>query len=342
MKAIILKKFGDVDQFEYRDAPIPDLKSDQVLIKVKAIGVNFGDVLIRQGLHKEAPRPPAIHGSEISGVIEKIGNGLLKNTNFQIGDRVMGFLPEYGGFAEYVVATPELFQKIPDKFDYIEGSAFTVNFMTAHLLTHKLGNVKKNESVLIHSASGGVGTALIQLCKYLGATIYCTASKSKHSKLQELGVKACFEYTDDIKKLLKMSSSESGFDIIFDSLGAGSFRNSYNMLNPFGRLVMFGASSFISGGKFNFFSALKNLLSFPVFFPIRIMNQTKSISGLGLLVLQKTNPHTSGALAEVTKLWADGKIAGPIIDKVFPFEQIREAQKYLESRKNFGKVVLEV
>jgi NADPH:quinone reductase-like Zn-dependent oxidoreductase len=132
-----------------------------------------------------------------------------------------------------------------------------------------------------------------------------------------------------------------GFDIVFDSVGGGDLRKSYRLLAPFGRLGLFGASSFVAHRKFRFFKSLFNLLRFPVFWPLEMMNSTRAVFGLGLLRRPASDPRLRRALAEAARLWREGHLH-PVIDSVYPLERIGDAQRRLEERKNFGKVVLAV
>jgi NADPH:quinone reductase-like Zn-dependent oxidoreductase len=134
---------------------------------------------------------------------------------------------------------------------------------------------------------------------------------------------------------------DKGFDVIFNSSGGASIKQSYSLLGPLGRLCIFGASSFISSAnsKRNLPKALLNLFKFPVFFPLEMMNSSRSVCGFGVLRIPASNQKLQAALREVSQLWADGKVL-PTIDRTFALEQVGEAQTYLEDRKNFGKVVL--
>jgi len=281
---MVLNKFGGVANFAWVERPVPTVAPDQLGIEVKAVGLNFGDILIRQGLHAESPKPPAVHGSEVAGVIVAIGSELSGRTSFNVGDRVAAYLPNYGGYAEYVSCSPDYVTRLHDSRSFVEGAAFPVNFVTAALLVNKIANVTANETVLIHGAGGG-------------------------------------------------------FDVVFDSLGGSSLRKSYAMLGRFGRLCMFGASSFVVSRRQNWLAALINLLSFPVFFPLTLIRDSRSVCGFGILQVGPREPTVAAALKDVVRLWDDGAVH-PVVDRTFPLEQLGQAQDYLQGRKSFGKVVL--
>nr|AEQ20484.1 putative medium chain dehydrogenases/reductase [uncultured bacterium CSL142] len=168
------------------------------------------------------------------------------------------------------------------------------------------------------------------MCRLKQARIFCTSSASKHTRLKQLGADFCFAYSEKFQQT---------FDVVFDSIGGDSFRKSYALLAPFGRLCIYGASSFISSSKQNLIAALVNLLRFPIFFPLSVINSSRSICGFGVLGISTENSKLQGALRDVTRIWAEGNVH-PIIDKSFPLAKIAEAQTYLEERRNFGKVIL--
>lgn len=341
MKSVILKKYGDINNFSIEEQPDLVPESNQISIAVKAVGVNFGDILIRQGFHRESPRPPAVHGSEVSGVVTDIGKDLIGRTAFKIGERVMAYLPHYGGFSNRVNCSPGYVIPLPEPYSFIEGAAFPVNFMTAYILAKKLANIGPRDKALIYSAGGGVGLALLQLCVLSGAKTYCVANPSKHERLGQMGATVClpndFSSDERIRKVLQ----EGGFDVIFDSIGGDSYRKSYSMLAPFGHLCIFGASSFVTSNRQNVFKALVNLLKFPFFSPLKMINSSRSVCGFGVLSVGENNRHMQTALRECSQLWQEEKVK-VVVDKIFPFEELGKAQSYLEERKNFGKVVLRV
>lgn len=338
MKAVVLTRYGDIQGLVYRDCPDPVPAPGELLVRVHAVGLNFGDVLIRQGFHKDSPRPPAIHGMEVAGVVEAVpGDG----GGFRPGDRVCAFLPGHGGFAEKAVCAPSLTQLLPEEFTFVEGAAFPVNFLTASLLLHAQARVATGESILVRPGGGGVGLALLQLGLRAGARVFCVAGPAKHERLLALGAEACFAHTEDWEAAARRAVGGDGFDIVFDSVGGAGLRKSYRLLAPFGRLGLFGASSFVAHRKFQFFKSLVNLLRFPVFWPLEMMNSSRAVFGLGLLRRPASDPRLRRALAESSRLWREGHLH-PVIDSVFPLAKIGEAQRRLEERRNFGKIVLSV
>lgn len=337
MKAVVLTQYGDIHHLVYSDVPDPVPRPGELGIRVHAAGLNFGDVLIRQGLHKESPRPPAVHGMEVAGVLETAP----ASGPFRPGDRVCAFLPGHGGFAEKVVCRPELVQALPDEFSFVEGAAFPVNFLTAYLLLHAQAHIASGQTVLLRPAGGGVGLALLQFCRRAGARVFAVAGPGKHERLRALGAEACFTHTEDWAAAARRAVGGDGFDVVFDSIGGAGLRRSYRLLAPFGRLGLFGASSFVVHRKFHFLKSLVNLLRFPVFWPLEMMNASRAVFGLGLLRLDPVNPRVVHALAEAARLWREGHVH-PVIDSVFPLADIGAAQRRLEERRNFGKIVLAV
>ncbi len=186
-----------------------------------------------------------------------------------------------------------------------------------------------------------MGLDLLQLGRRAGARVFCVAGPGKHARLSALGAAGCFAHTGDWDAAARRAIGGDGFDVVLDSIGGAGLRRSYRLLAPFGRLGLFGASSFVVHRQFHFVKSLVNLLRFPVFWPLEMMNASRAVFGLGLLRLDPLNARVAHALAEAARLWREGHLH-PVIDSVFPLADIGAAQRRLEERRNFGKVVLAV
>ncbi|MCB0415745.1 MAG: zinc-binding dehydrogenase [Bdellovibrionales bacterium] len=333
MRGVLLTGYGDIDRLKITEVPDPILKPHQVRVKVETSGLNFGDILIRQGFHAGSPRPPSIHGTEVCGQVLEMGSSFENKFDLKIGDRVMAYLPDYGGFAEQVVTGSEFLASIPSRATVEQGAAFPVSFMVANLLVNEVSRLKTQEKILIKSIGSSVGLALLQLSKHIGAEIYGTASESKHERLEQMGVTEMFSHREDPKTHVGL------FDVVFYSIAGASFSESYNSLAPFGRLVMYGGSTFLTGAKKNLFSAAMKWLAMPRFSPLGLMATNKTVSGLGILDIDPSNLKMQRSFEEAVILWKNNVVT-PNLDRVFPVEEIGQAQRYIEQRKSFGKVVL--
>jgi NADPH:quinone reductase-like Zn-dependent oxidoreductase len=334
MRAVWIPKPGPPEVLELRDGPDPVPKPDQVLVRVKASGVNFADVSARLGVYPDAPPPPCVVGYEVAGVVEQVGGEAHGVTP---GDRVLA-LTRFGGYADLIAIPAAQIFPMPAAMSFEEGAAIPVNYLTAILMLRTFANVKEGERVLVHAAAGGVGMAAIQLCRIAGAEVIGTASASKHETLKSMGVAHCIDYrTEDFEEGVKRVTAGRGVDVVLDATGA--FRKSYRCLAPLGRLVCFGLSQASSGMGPSRLRALMAVLQLPWFHPIKLMNDNKAVVGVNLGHLWD---HIGMLRREMLGLLADydaGRIK-PIVGKTFPLADAAKAHRFLQERQNVGKVVL--
>ena len=204
-----------------------------------------------------------------------------------------------------------------------------------------LGNFHKGETILIHGAGGGVGTAAIQLAQVAGGNIIGTSSGWKHEKLKNMGVNHCIDYnTEDVYQKVMEYTGGRGVDLIIDPVGSKNWKVSYKCLSPMGKLVVFGDQNFVKGKSLNLMASLKEFYSMPKFRPMDLMSRNKSVMGYHLGRLTGAEDKIQLAVAALNNLARDGKIK-PVIDKVFPFTEADKAQAYIQERKNFGKGLLD-
>lgn len=335
MKQIIIPKIGKPTVLTVRETPDPKPKKGEVLIRVKAAGINFADILARVGLYPDAPKLPTVVGYEVSGVVESLGAGV----RMKKGTRVVA-LTRFGGYSSAICVPGAQVLKIPDSLSFQKAAAIPVNYLTAWLMLINLGNVQKGDRVLIHAVAGGVGQAAVQICKWRGAKIFGTASSKKHARLKKSGVHHCIDYTKkDFEKVIKRLTKGEGVDIVLDAVGGKSFKKSYRSLNPLGRLFMFGISSFNPKMKRSIPTAIKGLMQMPTFRPIRLMNDNRGVFGVNLGHLWDKEDIIQDAFRNILNLTAKGTFK-PVVDKAFPFEKAAEAHTYIQERRNFGKVLL--
>ena len=244
MRQIVIVRYGAPEVLEPRETPDPMPGEGEIRITVHASGVNFADVLARLGLYPDAPKPPVTVGYEVSGRVDAVGPGVASH---RVGDRVVA-LTHFGGYADRVVTPEALAVPIPESIDDIVAAAIPVNYLTALIALYRLSNITGADVVLIHGAGGGVGIAATQLARLRGATIIGTASSSKHDAIRAQGVDHAIDYRQaDVTAEVRRLTNGRGADVVLDPIGGRSFADSYRLLAPLGRLVMYGVSSIAPG-----------------------------------------------------------------------------------------------
>lgn len=333
MRSVWIPKAGPPEVLEVRESADPSPRAGQALIRVRAAGVNFADVSARLGFYPDAPPFPCVVGYEVAGVVEQAP----EVSGIAPGQRVVA-LTRFGGYAEAVAVPAAQVFPLPDGLSFEQGAAIPVNYLTAVLLLRHFGNVKAGERVLVHAAAGGVGMAAIQLCRLAGAEVIGTASASKHAVLKDAGVAHTIDYrTEDFEAAVRRITGGHGVDIVLDATGA--FRKSYRCLAPLGRLLCFGFSTAATGMTPNRLAAIPKLLAIPFFHPVQLMNANKAVIGVNLGHLWE---QIELLRREMLALLVDaeaGRIA-PVISQTFPLTDAAAAHRYMQERRNVGKVLL--
>ncbi len=336
MRQVWIPKIGEPEVLEVREAPDPEPKAGEVRVRVAASGINFADILARMGLYPDAPKLPAVVGYEVAGVVDAAGEGV---DGLREGDRVVA-MTRFGGYSDVVCAPHQTVRTVPENLDFEGAASIPVNYLTAWLMLVRLGNVRSGERVLVHACAGGVGLAAVQICRNFGAEVIGTASASKHERLREMGVAECIDYrTQDFEAVVNDLTDGRGVDIVLDAVGGDSFAKSYRCLDSLGRLFVFGVSSFAPGTKRHLGSALLGLLRMPKFKPLSLMTFNRGVFGVNVGHLWDRGDEMTAMLGEILDLFADGTFK-PVVDRTFPFAEAAAAHRYIQDRKNFGKVVL--
>ena len=336
MKQIVITQHGDTDVLKIQERSDPNPSSGEVRIKVKAIGINFADILARKGLYPDAPKPPCVVGYEVSGVIESVGRGV---DSWKIGDTVFA-LTRFNGYSDQICVSENAVFPIPEALDFERAAAIPVNYLTAYQLIHVMGGLRKGESILIHNAGGGVGLAALDIALHVGAIAYGTSSAGKHSFLKERGLNYPIDYRnqDFLSRILDLTNGK-GVELIIDPIGGKNWKKSYRALRSTGRLGMFGVSTVTESAAGRAIQLAKLLLNTPWFNPLRLMNANKSVFGVNLGHMWGEREKISNWMHEILKGVEQGWIR-PHVDRAFPFEMAGEAHAYIEERRNIGKVVL--
>jgi NADPH:quinone reductase-like Zn-dependent oxidoreductase len=337
MRSVWIPRAGPPEVLEVRDGPDPVPGPGQVLIRTRAAGVNFADVAARLGFYPDAPPFPCVVGYEVAGTVERMGPDV--EGGLAPGSRVVA-LTRFGGYAEAVAVPAAQVFPLPDVVSFEEGAALPVNYLTAVLMLRHFGNLRGGDTVLVHAAAGGVGMAAIQLCRLSGATVIGTASASKHAVLKEAGVAHAIDYrTLDFEAEVKRLTAGRGVDIVLDATGA--FRKSYRCLAPLGRLVCFGFSRAVTGMTPRRLAAVLDLVRIPWFHPLQLMNANKAVIGVNLGHLWDRIDFLRREMLVLLADCAAGRIR-PVVGKAFPLTEAAAAHRFIQERRNVGKVVLTV
>jgi NADPH:quinone reductase-like Zn-dependent oxidoreductase len=331
VRVVEITKHGPPEVLQVRERPAPERPlGDQVLVEVKAAGINFADTMARMGLYPDAPKPPCVVGYEVAGTVTAVGPGV---EGVEPGDRVMAGT-RFGGYAEHILAKASDVIPLPDRLSFEQGAAVPVNYATAWAGLVRYGSLQPGERVLLHAAAGGVGISATQIAKRHGAEVWGTSSPGKHETIRELGVDHPLDYTRD--------GWERGlppFDLVMDAIGGKSFRTSYDLLRPGGRLVCFGASAVTSGEKRSVTTALRTVLRMPRFNLVKQMSSSKAVIGLNMLTLWDDKGTLDSWIEPLRELMDDGTIE-PVVAETFPFARAPDAHRMIAERRNIGKVVL--
>ena len=340
MKQIWITKPGGPNVLEVRQADDPVPGPGQICIDVHAAGVNFADVMARMGRYPDAPPPPCVVGYEVAGTIAATGTQAEDEPlRFRTGDRVLA-LTRFGGYASRVCVPVSQVFAIPPEMTYAEAAAVPVNYFTASLALERLGNLQRSERILIHNAGGGVGIAAIQLSRAIGATVYGTASAWKHDQLKLLGADSLVDYrTGDWVAEIDRLTAGAGVHVIIDPVGGRNLARDLQVLAPLGRLVAFGLSEPVAGGRRPLLRTLRSVLAMPRPGFITLLNRNWSIAGLNL-------GHLWGEIERLREVgdaimdgWSRGTVR-PVISAEMRFEEAAAAHRLLEERRNLGKVIL--
>jgi synaptic vesicle membrane protein VAT-1 len=341
VRAVVITRHGGPEVLRVEERPASPPGPGEVAIAVRAAGVNFADTMARCGTYPDAPAPPCVVGYEVAGEVESVGAGV---ESVREGDRV--YAPtRFGGYAEHVTVPAGQVFRLPQEVSFEQGAAFPVNYGTAYAALVIMGGVRAGDRVLIHSAGGGVGTAATQVAKSRGAEVFGTASASKHDAIRANGVDHAIDYSSmDFEEEVRRITGGGGVDVIIDALGPASFRRDYRLLRQGGRLIMYGLADVQTGDRRDVPAVLRNLVRMPFatvpwWKSLSMMNENKGVFGLNMLHWW----DQEGDLERVAEPLAAALEAGelePVVAESFPFDRADDAHRFLQDRRNIGKVVL--
>lgn len=336
MQQIWITRYGKEEVLSPLDHELPPPTSKEVQVKVHYAGINFADLLCRQGLYPSAPPVPFVPGYEVSGIINRVGAEVDEDL---VGRPVVG-LTHFGGYSSEINLARQYILLLKNEQQLQTAAALPVNYFTAYGMLINQAHLQKGEWVLIHGIGGGVGIAALQIAQLLGGQIIGTASRWKHAKLKEMGVEHVIDPQEvDFYSYVREVTHGRGADVILDPIGGAHFAKSYRTLARLGRLVLYGFSTATEGrGRYSW-HALKEYMRMPRFNPLKLIAANRGVFGFHLGLLQNQDKFFQQVTKEVMQWYQEGKIT-PQIDRVFPFSEVQEAHHYLHERRNFGKVLL--
>jgi synaptic vesicle membrane protein VAT-1 len=338
MKSLWVTAFGGPEKLQIRESPDPLPGAGQVVIEVERAGLNFADIMGRVGLYPDAPKPPMVMGYEVAGRVAAVGADVRE---VRAGDRVLA-MPRFGGHANRARVDAWQVIKIPEQMSVDQAAALPTNYLTAYHMLFQVGHLRPFDKVLIHMAAGGAGLAAIQLCRTVeGVEIFGTASLAKHDYLRQAGVQYPIDYRSmDYAPEVHRLTAGKGVQLILDPLGGKNWSKGYQLLAPTGQLIAFGWSSLVSGERRDLLRVLSELLSIKRFSPVSLMNDNRTVSGVNLGHLWGERELLSREMRALLQLFEEGKIA-PHVDRVFPLSAGAEAHRYIQERRNIGKVLFD-
>jgi NADPH:quinone reductase-like Zn-dependent oxidoreductase len=336
-EAFFLKKTGKPEQaFELRKTTLRALENDEVLINSEAFGLNYADVMARNGLYRDAPPLPCVIGYELVGIVEAVGKNVSEDW---IGKRVLAF-SRFGAYGQKVITKENAIVEVKNE-SAEELMALCTQAVTAYYMAVYLAPVRKGEKVLIHAAAGGVGTILIQLCKHFDAVVFAKIGNSSKAELvKSLGADEVIDYSQgDYELALSRKLKGSKLDVSFNPVGGETFKKDFKHLDAGGRMILFGGSE-LSNGKWGVLSALNFLRKMGLIIPVKLMMTSKNVLGVNMLRIADQKPEVlKFCLDAVVKMYQSGDLK-PIVGGVYTKENLPQAHKDLASGKTQGKLTV--
>jgi NADPH:quinone reductase-like Zn-dependent oxidoreductase len=323
-KSVIITRKGSPDVLKVVENDLREPAAGETRIRILATGVGRTDVIMRRGFYPYAPKIPFAPGYEIVGVVDAVGAGVA---GVAVGDRVAA-LTVYGGYAEYIYVGAEHLVHVPASLDPAEAVTLILNYVTAYQMLHRSAKVKSGDRVLITGASGGVGTALLQLGQLAELTMYGTASRRNFDLLVEAGARPIDYHTQDFVEVIR-AAEPAGLDVVFEGIGSSTIRRGFSVLRRGGKLVAYGNSGFIP--------LLIDLLQL---YGLSLWPNAKAGEFYGITALyRKDRGPFLADLPILFDLLGMGKLK-PRIGAKFPLLEAAQANALLESGQVSGKIVL--
>lgn len=315
---------------------LPGLNPDEVTVGIKAVGLNFADVAAILGLYRAIPKGSFIPGLEYSGVVEAVGPEV---TGFSTGDRVMG-ISRFGSYTDRINIPFHYLKKIPDTWSFEEGAAWLVHGLTAYYALVRLAGIQEGQTVLIHAGAGGVGLLANRIAKKFNSfTIGTTRSTGKMEFMKAKGYDAVILRTRNFRNELEETLDGRPLHIVLDSIGGQVLKDSFRLMAPEGRLIVYGSASFMPHGfKPSYWRLFVKYLQRPKIDPMRLPEWNKSVMGFNLIYMYEQKENLKKYLDDLERL----QIGKPYIGHRFAFDELLNGVRLLQSGKSTGKIVIRV
>ncbi|NMM50145.1 synaptic vesicle VAT-1 family membrane protein [Marinigracilibium pacificum] len=332
----VTPKAGSMKKLKLVEENITSLGPNEVRVANKAIGLNFADIFAIFGLYSATPKGEFIPGLEFCGDIIEVGTEV---SDYKVGDRVMGS-SRFGGYTSLLNIDQRYIIPLPDNWSYEEGAGFIVQALTAYYALIELGNAKKDQNVLIHSAAGGVGLMANRIAKKIGLfTIGSVGSSSKIDLLKKEGYDKAIVRSKNFKEDLEKSLSGKPLNIILECIGGRIFSEGYTTLAKQGRHVIYGSARYAHPGKTpNYLFLIWKYITRPKVDPQKMIEENKSIMGFNLIWLYEQVDELKNMLEKIVDL----DLPAPVVGHTFKFEDMHQALELFQSGKTTGKVVVTV
>jgi NADPH:quinone reductase-like Zn-dependent oxidoreductase len=337
-KRILVQRPGGHEVLCLDHTPIEDPGPGQVQVAVEACGINFADISVRLGLYKAAEGLyPLCPGLELAGLVRAVGKDVVA---FREGDRVFG-VTRFGGYASVINCPPEHLWTMPAHWGFNRGAAFPVAYLTAAHALYQVGNLRPSDLVMVHSAAGGVGTALLQLLrKEENVSVGVVGRSEKVHAAREAGASYVIDKSRENLWRRAEEISPSGYDLILDAVGPTTLRGSYRHLKPGGRLLVYGfASMFSPSGRKNYPRLIWRYFRTPRFNPFEMTLSNRSVGGFNLIFLFEKVAIFRQMMNELLT-WDEAGHLPTMPTTVYAFEEVAAAHRAMESGKTMGKLIL--
>lgn len=325
---ILVSQIGTPDQMHLIEEVLQKPQANQVMVKILTAGVAFADILIRYGDYPGVPKPPITPGYDLIGEVLWVGSEVSSVVS---GDHVAA-LTVFGAYSRYINIPAEWLVKIPRGIDPIKAAALTLNYVTAYQMLHRIAKAQTGNKVLIHGASGGVGTALMQLGRLTNLEMIGTASRKNHAVLEKFGVTPIDYHSHDFSEIL----TTNPVDIVFESVGGTNLRKSLSVLKRGGKMIVYGARTSIQNQKFKKGVMLNSIVQ-SIFY--NMIPNGKTVQFYAINARKDTSQFRED-LSKLLELLKHGEI-DPIIDSVYPLEQAAAANQKMENGVHQGKIILQ-
>ena len=329
---IVISRYGGPEVLEITRSELRDAGPGEVRVRVLAAGVSWADYMMRQGAYPRQPKLPFTPGYDVVGIVDQNGSGA---TRYQVGQRVAALLI-YGGYAEYVFVREDELVPVPDDCDSAEAVCLVLNYITAYQMLHRVVQLDRVKRALVHSAAGGVGTALLELGRLAGLEMFGTASKPKHALVRSLGAEPIdYKHQDFVAEIRRLTGD--GVDLVCDCIGGWHWLRSYRCLRPKGTLLAFGSqAALVHGHK----STAGTAATFVAAAFLYLRPGSRHFAFYSITAMRDRHPDWFREdLATLFDLLAEGRIK-PVVAEHLPWREARRANQLLEQGGAQGKIVL--